>query len=141
MEKEIIYLASCHCKTVQFEAKLSDGFNTARRCNCSFCRMRGAIAVSANLSGIRFLSGEDKLTLYQFKTNTAKHYFCSVCGIYTHHQRRSNPNEFGLNVACLEGISPFDFTEVQVSDGVNHPKDGGNANAVVGVLKFEKTKA
>lgn len=133
--------ASCHCRAVQFEVKLSDGFNSARRCNCSFCRMRGAIAVSAHLDGIRLTCGEDRLTLYQFKTNTAKHYFCSVCGIYTHHQRRSNPNEFGVNVACLEGVSPFDFAEVQVSDGVNHPKDTGSkiSDSVVGVLKFLKT--
>ncbi len=103
--------------------------------------MRGAVVVSANLNEIVFTQGEDQLTLYQFNTNTAKHYFCSVCGIYTHHQRRSNPNEFGVNVACIEGVSPFDFAEVQVSNGINHPKDGANARAVVGVLKFEKTKA
>ena len=141
MENRKSWFAACHCKTVRFEVTLSEGFATARRCNCSFCRMRGAIAVSANLSGIRFLSGEEKLTLYQFKTNTAKHYFCSVCGIYTHHQRRSNPNEFGVNVACLEGVSPFDFASVPVSDGVNHPKDGGSSNPVFGILKFEKTNS
>jgi len=28
---------------------------------------------------------DEKLTLYQFNTNTAKHYFCSACGIYTYH--------------------------------------------------------
>jgi hypothetical protein len=138
MKKEKLYHAACHCKAVQFEVKLSDGFNTVRRCNCSFCRMRGAVVASADLSGIRFLRGEDKLTLYQFRTNTAKHYFCSVCGIYTHHQRRSNPSEFGVNVACLEGVSPFDFASVPVSDGVNHPKDGGSSNPVFGILKFEK---
>ena len=54
---------------------------------------------------------------------TAKHYFCSVCGIYTHHQRRSNPEEYGYNVGCLAGVNPFDLGEVPVSDGVNHPRD------------------
>jgi hypothetical protein len=131
--------ASCHCRTVQFSVELSNGLNTARRCNCSFCRMRGAVAVSAPLEGISFIAGEDKLTLYQFGTNTAKHYFCSVCGVYTHHQRRSKPNEFGVNAACLEGVSPFDFTEVKVMDGSNHPADGlSSIGAVVGVLKYEK---
>jgi hypothetical protein len=131
--------ASCHCRTVQFSVKLSDGMNTARRCNCSFCRMRGAVAVSTQLDGIVFTAGEDKLTLYQFGTNTAKHYFCSVCGVYTHHRRRSKPNEFGVNVACLEGVSPFDFPEVKVMDGSNHPADGlSKIGAVVGVLKFQK---
>jgi hypothetical protein len=115
--------AQCHCGAVRFEVKLHDGLHNARRCTCSYCRMRGAIAVSAFLSDIHFLAGQDKLTLYQFNTGTAKHFFCSVCGIYTHHQRRSKPDEYGINVACLEGISPFDFEEVPVLDGVAHPAD------------------
>src|SRR5690606_40967163 len=98
--------------------------HSARRCTCSYCRMRGAVAVTAELGDLDILSGQDKLTLYQFNTGTAKHYFCSVCGIYTHHQRRSNPNEFGVNAACLQGVSPFDFAEVVVTDGINHPSDG-----------------
>jgi hypothetical protein len=101
--------------------------------------MRGAIAVSANLDGITVISGDDKLQIYQFNTKTAKHYFCSICGIYTHHQRRSNPTQLGINVACLEGVSPFDIAEVQVANGINHPRDGGSDIKIVGVLKFEKT--
>ena len=84
-------LAQCHCGAVKFKVNLSDEFNTIRRCTCSFCRMRGAVAVSAPLSGIRVFEGQDKLTEYRFNTGEAKHYFCSVCGIYTFHQRRSNP--------------------------------------------------
>ena len=38
--------AQCHCGAVAFTVELSDGFNTVRRCNCSYCRMRGAVAVS-----------------------------------------------------------------------------------------------
>jgi len=85
--------------------------------------MRGAIAASATLDGIHVIKGADKLTLYQFNTNSAKHYFCSICGIYTHHQRRSNPNQFGFNVACLEGVNPFELGEIPVMDGINHPAD------------------
>lgn len=129
---------ACHCGAVRFHVKLADGLRSARRCTCSYCRMRGAIAVSANLDDISIVSGKEALTLYQFNTNTAKHYFCSVCGIYTHHQRRSNPNQYGVNVACLEGISPFDFPSVIVNDGVSHPSDGvipGKSDRA-GVLKF-----
>jgi hypothetical protein len=131
--------AACHCGSVQFKVRLTDGLNTARRCSCTYCRMRGAVAVTAALDGITFSKGEEKLSLYQFNTNTAKHYFCSVCGIYTHHQRRSNPNEFGVNVACLEGISPFDFAKVIVNDGVNHPSDGTSGSLIAGVLRFSGT--
>ncbi|MFT3986323.1 GFA family protein [Aestuariivirga sp.] len=134
------HTASCHCGAVKFSVRLSDGFNTIRRCTCSYCRMRGAIAVSAELADIAFIRGEDNLTLYEFNTRTAKHYFCKTCGIYTHHQRRSNPKLFGINVACLDGVSPFDFVEVPVMDGVSHPSDTGGAARVAGVLRFEKTK-
>jgi hypothetical protein len=129
--------AACHCGTVRFRVALTDGFRTARRCTCSFCRMRGAVVVSAQLAGITFLAGEDNLTLYQFNTRTAKHWFCRTCGIYTHHQRRSDPTQFGINVACLQGASPFDFREVPVVDGVSHPSDTGGASRVVGTLRFD----
>jgi hypothetical protein len=126
---------ACHCGTVRFQVRLTNGLHTARRCNCSFCRMRGAVAVSAALDRFRILSGADSLSLYQFNTRSAKHYFCSKCGIYTHHQRRSNPHEYGVNVACLEGLSPFDFDEVPVNDGVHHPADG-EKHRIAGILKF-----
>ena len=126
---------ACHCGSVKFKVKLATGLQSARRCTCSFCRMRGAVAVSALLTDIHFVQGEDLLTLYQFNTGEARHYFCSKCGIYTHHQRRSNPAQFGINVACLEGMSPFDIAEVAVLDGVNHPNDGGVLRQA-GTLKF-----
>lgn len=114
---------TCHCGAVEMEVTLTDGLRTARRCDCSFCRRRGAIAVSAPLSGIRILKGQDQIRLYQWGTRTARHYFCGICGIYTHHQRRSNPNEYGINAACLEGINPRDLGPVPWADGVNHPSD------------------
>lgn len=98
--------------------------------------MRGAVAVSAELSGIKILNGREFLTEYRFNTRQAAHYFCSKCGIYTFHQRRSNPEQFGVNVACLEGISPFDFESVNVMDGINHPNDGGGG--IIGVLTYRK---
>lgn len=131
--------AQCHCGAVAFTVELSDGFDTARRCNCSFCRMRGAIVVSAPLSGIEVTKGQDKLTEYRFNTQEARHFFCSVCGIYTFHQRRSNPDQYGINVACIEGVSPFDFAEIEVMDGVNHPKDGAS-DGVMGYLSFRAAK-
>lgn len=126
----------CHCGAVRFEATLTDGFNTIRRCNCSFCRMRGAIAVSAAMGGIEIMAGREALTSYRFNTMTAEHFFCSRCGIYTHHQRRSDPDLYGVNVACLDGVSPFDFLEVPVTDGIHHPKDNGGKALSAGILRF-----
>ena len=100
--------------------------------------MRGAVALTAPLDGLKFLSGQEVLKLYQFNTKTAEHYFCSVCGIYTHHKRRSNPNEYGVNAACLAGVSPFDFDQVIVNNGVQHPTDHPDANQIAGVLRFDR---
>jgi len=136
---ELVRDGSCHCGAVRFRVTLADGLNTARRCTCSYCRMRGAIAVSAKLGDINVTEGEHMLSLYQFGTQTARHFFCSICGIYTHHQRRSDPLQYGVNVACLDGMSPFDFQEVPVIDGVRHPSDIGTKEyRIDGVLRYER---
>lgn len=132
------YQAACHCGAVRFQLRLDAGLRSARRCNCSYCRMRGAVALTAKLSDLEVLQGEAALTLYQFNTGEARHYFCAHCGIYTFHQRRSSPDEYGINAACIEGMSPFDFAEVPVSDGVHHPKDrAGGGAPLAGWLRFE----
>ena len=123
-EIKLKHRASCHCGTVVLELDLPEGIVNPRRCDCSICRRKkGAVVASVPLSGIKVLQGEASLKLYQFNTKTAKHYFCSNCGIYTHHQRRSNPDEYGYNVGCLEGVNPFDLGPVPTNDGVNHPAD------------------
>lgn len=126
----------CHCGAVRLRVRLSEGLASARRCDCSFCRMRGAVTVSAPLDGIEILTGAEHLTLYQFGTMRARHYFCAKCGIYTHHQRFSNPNEYGVNLAILDGRSPFDLPEIKVLDGINDP-GGTSATPVAGTLRYE----
>ncbi|KPP93616.1 MAG: hypothetical protein HLUCCA08_05420 [Rhodobacteraceae bacterium HLUCCA08] len=116
---------TCHCGAVELAVTLSDGLATARRCDCSFCRRRGAPAVSAPLDGVTVVRGADKLALYTWGSHTAQHHFCSVCGIYTHHRRRSNPNEYGVNMGAIDGVNPRDH-DIAWSDGVNHPSDRGS---------------
>jgi len=88
------------------------------------------------MGGLTILSGAEMLTSYRFNTRSAEHFFCSRCGIYTRHQRRSNQNQYGVNVACLDGVSPFDFLKVPVLDGMNHPNDNGGVARRAGTLRF-----
>jgi hypothetical protein len=118
-----VHRASCHCGAVVLELDLPNGIVDPRRCDCSLCRRKGIVMASVPLSGIRVVKGQEALTLYQFGSHTAKHYFCSHCGIHTHHQRRSDPRQYGYNVACLEGVNPFEIENIPVNDGVNHPAD------------------
>jgi len=98
--------------------------------------MRGAVVVTADLGDIAYESGGHWLTRYQFNTMTAEHYFCSRCGIYTHHRRRSNPSQISVNVACLAGVSPFDFPSVPVEEGISHPLDDPAAAQLAGTLNY-----
>lgn len=115
--------ASCHCGAVVLELHLPHGIVDPLRCNCSICRRKGAIMASVPKAGLTVLQGEAFLKTYQFNTEVAHHHFCATCGIYTHHQRRSNPEEYGYNVGCLEGVNPFELESVRLSDGANHVLD------------------
>jgi hypothetical protein len=115
---------TCHCGAVELRVTLKYGLDAVHRCNCSFCARRGAIATPvAYPEGLEIVKGADNLTLYQWNTKAAEHYFCKTCGIYTHHRRRSNPNEFSINVSALEGVNPAELGEIEWLDGINHSKD------------------
>jgi len=115
--------ASCHCGAVHLEAELPNGLEDASRCTCSFCARRQAAAVTALTDSLRVVKGAENLSLYTWHTGTAQHYFCKTCGIYTHHQRRSDPSQCGVNLGCIEGVSPWTHEPVPWTDGVNHPSD------------------
>ncbi|MDF1728071.1 MAG: GFA family protein [Sulfitobacter sp.] len=115
--------ASCHCGAVLLSAYLPQGLADPTRCTCSFCARRPAAAVTALTTSVKVLQGADKLTLYSWGTHTAQHYFCSVCGIYTHHQRRSDPTQCGINLGCIDGVRSWEHEPVRWTDGVNHQSD------------------
>lgn len=114
---------TCHCGKVAFEVDLPNGFESLIRCNCSMCARRGPVVTAVPLSALRITQGADALRLYQFNTRVAEHYFCGTCGIYTHHKKRSNPNEYAVNVACIEDVNPFELGEISNIDGLNHVCD------------------
>ena len=111
--------ATCHCGAVELKIDLPDGLVNLRRCNCSLCRRKGAVMAMAPLAALTVSRGEENLGIYQWNTRVARHHFCKTCGIYTHHQRRSNPEEYGFNVACLEDFDPFALGDIALGDGAS----------------------
>lgn len=93
---------SCHCGAVRFE--IETDFPELTTCNCSICRRKNALMVKVHESRFRLLAGEECLTLYQFHTFTAKHYFCKVCGIYPFHRKRVTPDHFGIKRELPKGL-------------------------------------
>ena len=102
---------TCHCGAIEAEIKVSDKLEKILRCNCSICKRKGAIMSIVKNEDFKITKGEDKLSFYQFYTKVAKHFFCSICGIYTHHHPRINPALTGFNVGCLENIDTFKLVE------------------------------
>ena len=98
------YVGSCHCGAIRFE--IESDFPELTMCDCSMCRRRNALMVKVHESAFRLLSGAEALTEYQFHTKTAQHFFCRVCGIYRFHRKRVTPDNYGVNVHCLENFSP-----------------------------------
>ncbi len=116
-------IASCHCGSVRISFEMVEGLESLRRCDCSLCRRKYPAAVSGRVDDLRIEKGAENLGLYQFGTMTAKHQFCKTCGVHVFHQRRSNPKEIGVNVACVEGLDPRIAGDAQWVDGVVHPND------------------
>src|SRR5262249_11952008 len=71
-------------------------------CNCSICSKTGYLHLIVPADRFKLLSGQDVLSTYQFNTGTAKHHFCSVCGIKSFYVPRSHPEGFSVNARCLD---------------------------------------
>ena len=113
----------CHCNAVEAEINILGNIDKILRCNCSLCKRKGALMFMVKNEDFKIVKGKDKLKLYQFHSNVAKHYFCSICGIYTHHNPRSNTAMTGFNLGCVDEIDTFNLKNITVNDGHNHPLD------------------
>jgi hypothetical protein len=91
----------CHCGAVRFEASLPQAIE-AKECNCSICARTGFVHIIVPESRFRLLSGNDHLASYTFNTGTARHLFCSICGVKSFYRPRSNPDGWSVNARCLD---------------------------------------
>ena len=101
----MLYKVSCHCGSVQLDVETD--LSIVKQCNCSMCKRKNAKMNILPKENIKSIVGEENLSLYQFDTNIAKHYFCKICGIYTHHFRKSDPDGVGINIGCIDEINSF----------------------------------
>lgn len=96
------YHGSCHCGSIKFE--IYTNLDRVIECNCSYCSMKAALYHRVQPEHFSLLCGEKGLSLYQFDTKEAHHYFCKICGIHPFTRPRANPNIYSVNVRCLHGV-------------------------------------
>jgi hypothetical protein len=84
-------------------------------CNCSICSKAGYLHLVVPAERFTLLSGRDVLTTYSFNTGTAKHLFCSLCGIKSFYVPRSHPDGFSVNARCLDEGTVEDMTITQTN--------------------------
>jgi len=66
------------------------------------------------------IEGKRSLSLYQFDTKEANHYFCKVCGIQPFSNPRAAPEMYSVNVRCLDDFElETEKYEVVKFDGRN----------------------
>lgn len=111
-----MHQGSCHCGAVRFRVDAVIAELTT--CDCSLCVKRNAVMAKVPEQALTVLDGEQMLTLYEWNTRRAKHFFCRRCGIYVFHRKRAAPDHFGVNAYCLDG---FDVGSVAVraTEGAN----------------------
>jgi hypothetical protein len=113
------HAGSCHCRAVRYEVEL-DLTAPVIACNCSMCARMGSRLAFVPADRFRLLSGEDRLTDYQFNKKVIHHLFCSVCGIRSF-ARGAMPDGtpmVAVNTRCLEGVDPDSLT-VTMYDGAS----------------------
>jgi hypothetical protein len=97
----VTHRGGCHCGRVRFEVRAPAKAQVSE-CNCSICSKAGFLHLIVEARDFKLLSGSEVLTTYTFNTGTAKHLFCSVCGIKSFYVPRSHPDGFSVNARCLD---------------------------------------
>ena len=116
----VTHSGGCHCGRVRFEVVAPTRLEV-RDCNCSICSKSGYLHLIVPRSQFKLLSGTDVLTTYEFNTRTAKHFFCSVCGIKAFYVPRSHPDGYSVNARCLDE-GTVEALSIIPSDGKNWSK-------------------
>jgi len=117
MTATIRHTGGCHCGRVRFEVHAPAQLQVAD-CNCSICAKSGYLHLIVPASQFQLICGQEQLTTYQFNTGTAKHLFCSVCGVKSFYVPRSHPDGYSVNARCLDAGSVTAMT-IRPFDGAN----------------------
>lgn len=105
-----ILRGGCHCGAleVEFQTDLATGDIGVRACQCSFCRMHGALSISDPKGAVTFRARESEaLVRYRFGLKLADFLLCRRCGGYVG-AFMSEDGERGLAVVNINAFAERD---------------------------------
>jgi len=105
----VTHSGGCHCGRVRFEVIAPKRLKVSE-CNCSICSKAGYLHLVVPADRFKLLSGNDTLRTYSFNTHTARHLFCSVCGIKSFYVPRSHPDGISVNARCIDSETIEELT-------------------------------
>ncbi len=117
------FTGGCHCQAIRFQVAVRKF--QAVDCNCSICSKKGFLHLIVPPDDFELLQGEDHLATYTFNTGIAKHHFCQTCGVHSFYRPRSHPNDYDVNLRCLDEWWRPEIQaqfEIQPFDGQNWEK-------------------
>ena len=118
---KLVHHGGCHCGAVRFEFRAPSVISVID-CNCSVCAKSGFLHLIVDADDFDLTDGENMLISYTFNTQTARHLFCTRCGIKSFYIPRSHPQGYSVNARCVDrgsitrmDIEPFDGVDWESS--------------------------
>ena len=111
MSENNAFAGGCHCGAVRYQVTGLD-IGSSITCNCSRCSKLGSVLSFLPALSFNLISGEDKLTDYQFNKKVIHHLFCSICGVQSF-SRAVGPDGsevVAINLRCLDDIDVESLT-------------------------------
>lgn len=120
------YVGKCHCGAVRFDVDI-DLDASISRCNCSICTKTSITGGVVKPDAFRLVSGQDRLSQYEWASKTSKRFFCKDCGVHCFgrgHLAELGGDFVSINVNTLENV---DVNELKVVhwDGRHDNWDAG----------------
>lgn len=114
MSEKVLISGGCHCGAVRFTAA-SEPTPEVWDCNCSICSKTAYLHLFIPHEDFTLDAADDAQESYRFGKKEAEHLFCKTCGVKCFYQPRSHPDDWSVNLRCLDDpdvlsptIVPFD---------------------------------
>jgi hypothetical protein len=108
--------ASCHCGAVRYEVDKPPEW--VLDCNCSRCRLYGALMAYYPQREIKFAAPPDTF-IYMWGDRALEHHHCRTCFCFTHYTvvGVQDAPKIGVNARLMRGLDPARVRVLHANNG------------------------